>query len=340
MPVYKRGNVYWCAFMLHGRRIRRSTKQTKKSSAEWFEAQLKAEAMNRGSLVKNSNIRLKDFWGRFSNWLDEAVAAGSLKAKTRRYYRVGWKQVESTDLAFMYLTQVDKSVVAGTTFKGGAAYKNQAIRTVRRMLGMAKEWRLLAEAPSLRLYHEQPRESVIDPTAETALLAHCDPATKLALILMQDCGIRRDEVARMRLDWVRWKEQVLCVPDGKTRNAKREVPLSKRSYDALLMAHAGRIEGFVFPSKRAKCGHIHPDTLSDGFRAARKSAGLPDDVVLYSARHTFGTAIYGATGNLKLVMKVMGHGDARTAMRYQHPSMESVRAVINERNGQQKEAVN
>src|ERR1700675_477094 len=61
-------------------------------------------------------------------------------------------------------------------------------------------------------------------------------------------------------------------------------------------------------------------------------AGLPESLVLYCARHTFGTAAYGATGNLAMVMNVMGHTDIRTAMRYQHPVLDSVREAIDQRN--------
>ncbi len=37
------------------------------------------------------------------------------------------------------------------------------------------------------------------------------------------------------------------------------------------------------------------------------------------------------TGNLKAVMAVMGHKDVKTAMRYQHPDLESARATLNDR---------
>jgi integrase len=59
-------------------------------------------------------------------------------------------------------------------------------------------------------------------------------------------------------------------------------------------------------------------------REARQAAGLPDSLVLYCARHTFGTATYEVTGNLAVIMKVMGHSDVRTAMRYQHPTLDSL----------------
>jgi hypothetical protein len=38
------------------------------------------------------------------------------------------------------------------------------------------------------------------------------------------------------------------------------------------------------------------------------------------------------TGNLKAVMKVMGHRDVKTAMKYQHPELEIVRAALDQGN--------
>lgn len=81
---------------------------------------------------------------------------------------------------------------------------------------------------------------------------------------------------------------------------------------------------------RSANGHL--TTVGRQFREARRSAGLPNSVVLYCARHTFGTAAYEATGNLAMIMKVMGHSDVRTAMRYQHPALDSLREAIDQRN--------
>jgi site-specific recombinase XerC len=53
---------------------------------------------------------------------------------------------------------------------------------------------------------------------------------------------------------------------------------------------------------------------------------------MYCARHDFGTYALSRTGNLAAVMKTMGHKDVKTAMQYQHPELESVRMVINDRN--------
>jgi hypothetical protein len=37
----------------------------------------------------------------------------------------------------------------------------------------------------------------------------------------------------------------------------------------------------------------------------------------------------GATGDLSLVMRAIGHSTAQTTMIYRHPSLETVRAIVN-----------
>ncbi len=64
------------------------------------------------------------------------------------------------------------------------------------------------------------------------------------------------------------------------------------------------------------------------FRQARTEAGLPKDLVLYCARHDYGTRVLARTGNLAAVMKTMGHRDVKTAMHHQHPELEIVRAAL------------
>jgi len=73
-------------------------------------------------------------------------------------------------------------------------------------------------------------------------------------------------------------------------------------------------------------GHIR--SIDRLVRQARAKAGLPMELVLYCARHDYGTRILMQTGNLAAVMKTMGHKDVKTAMHYQHPELEIVRAAL------------
>jgi len=72
--------------------------------------------------------------------------------------------------------------------------------------------------------------------------------------------------------------------------------------------------------------------MAHQFRLAREKAGLPDDLVLYCGRQDYGTRVLSSTGNLAAVMKTMGHRDVKTAMQYQHPELEIVRAALNQAN--------
>jgi integrase len=146
---------------------------------------------------------------------------------------------------------------------------------------------------------------------------------------MRDTGMRNErELYRMRIENLDWEGRVIFVPDSKTEEGRRRVPMSNRAFEILKARCGTRREGWVFPSKRAKSGHL--TTMANKFREARRKAGLPEDLVLYCGRHDYGTRILRRTGNLAAVMRIMGHRDVKTAMQYQHPELEIVRAALDQ----------
>jgi site-specific recombinase XerC len=72
-------------------------------------------------------------------------------------------------------------------------------------------------------------------------------------------------------------------------------------------------------------------TVARQFQDARKVAGLPNDLVLYCARHGFGTEMYRATKNLFAVMKAMGRAAVATTMKYQHQDIDEIAHVASQR---------
>lgn len=145
---------------------------------------------------------------------------------------------------------------------------------------------------------------------------------------MRDTGMRNErELYRIRIENIDWINKLIFVPDSKTPSGRRRVPLSDRALVVLRARCEGRNEGWLFPSDRARSGHL--TTVSRLFREARDKAGLPKELVLYCSRHDYGTRVLQETGNLAAVMKTMGHKDVRTAMRYQHPELEIVREALN-----------
>ena len=86
-----------------------------------------------------------------------------------------------------------------------------------------------------------------------------------------------------------------------------------------------------FLVNRLKGKHIGEGMVYRQWARARQVAGLPRELVLYCARHDFGSFVLAKTGNLKAVMNAMGHGDVRSAMIYQHPEGEIIRNALNAR---------
>jgi len=278
---------------------------------------------------------LAEFSERFLGWLNEAGLE-----KTKKFYRNGCRLLRMTAIFSRRLPEITAEDAERLKFSGSAANTNCALRTLRRMLHKAEELKLIARAPTIRLMKEHGRRSLrLDDDAEEKLLAastRCTwrPRTKELfrdiIILMRDTGMRNErELFRMRVENLDWDNRVIFVPDSKTPEGRRLVPMSQRVSHILNERCGTRRDDWVFPSRRSASGHLR--SICRLFREARTEAGLPKELVLYSARHDYGTRVLTRTGNLAAVMKTMGRRDVKTAMSYQHPELEIVRAAIDYR---------
>jgi len=174
------------------------------------------------------------------------------------------------------------------------------------------------------------RSKLAESRLSLKVLPFCKQPLRDVLMIMRDSGMRNQkEVFTMRWEHVDWANNRYFVYDSKSPKGRRFVPVSPRVRLALLARYSEQKEGWVFPSKRARCGHL--TTMAKQFEKARKDAGLPKDLVLYCARHGFGTEMYRATKNLFAVMNVMGHTAVSTTMKYQHQNIDEVAAVASHR---------
>ena len=339
MCVFKRGEIYHYSFIVAGRRYQGSTKQKTAVKARRVEIQLMADAKD-GWLSDKRVPRLGEFSTRFLKWVEDC----SLDPDTKRYYRNGWRMLEQTKLSGMKLADIRNDDVEALGPSEHSSYNiNSARRTLRRMLSKAVEWRLLRVAPRISLEEEHGRVKVFSAEQQQAFLnAAPQPLHDVAMLIF-DTGMRPEEVYRMRWENIDYSRRNIFVPFGKTKTSRRFVPLSLRCEAALMIRKAEqdrakhkRIKGtaWVFPSKRSESGHLSPLPCNRQFKTVRDVMGLGSDYVLYSARHTFGTEVMTETGNPKLVMKVMGHSELKTTMRYVHPETDMLREIIDRRNSE------
>jgi site-specific recombinase XerD len=327
-------NFFWYDFTVAGRRYRGSTRETNKTRASKIAGLKLAQLLEGNDPLDKKPPVLRDFSRRFLEWVNTA----RLEDKSKTYYRDGWRLLAATIVVGMRLNQITRDVADELKFPGSAFNTNRALRTLRRMLRKAEEWKLLRHAPKLKLAKAYGRSLRLDEDAEKKLLeaaAACNWRTKSVelfrdiVILVRDTGMRNErELYRVRIENLDWKNKLILIPDSKTPEGRRFIPMSDRVLDLLQRRCGTKREGWVFTSKRSESGRL--TTMAKRFRQARRKAGLPENLVLYCGRHDYGTRILQKTGNLAAVMKTMGHKDVKTAMQYQHPELEIVRVALNE----------
>lgn len=334
MKLFKKpkSKFYWYDFTVQGHRYRGSTQETRSVRA------VKTASLKLASVMENTDpLPLKPsplgkFAERFLAWVDVA----RLEEKTKKFYRNGWRLLKATPVSDMRLDQITGDCAEQLKFPGSAANANCALRTLRRMLHKAEEWKMIGHAPKIKMMKEYGRHLRLDGDAERRLLeaAKACPWRRQTfelfrdiVTLMRDTGMRNQrELYCARIENLDWESRVIFVPDSKTPEGRRLVPMSRRVFELLRARCGTRKDGWVFPSNRTASGHLC--SIDRLFREARQQAGLPQELVLYCARHDYGTRVLMRTGNLAAVMKTMGHRDVKTAMHYQHPELEVVRAAL------------
>lgn len=131
--------------------------------------------------------------------------------------------------------------------------------------------------------------------------------TRARLSVLAYTGIRAGQLMRLtREDW-KDADNVLIVPGTeKGRGTKPyAVPLSSEAVKAL--KELDRLDAW---------GTFTTAPMARMWKAAAKTAKLPAWAVPYDLRHSFGTAIYQATGDIQAARKLLGHSSLRMTERY------------------------
>jgi integrase len=334
MSVYKRGGVWWYKFKWQGLLIRESTKQGNDRVARQM------EAAHRTSLAKGE-VGLRDkkpvptldefCKRRFEPWVKSTTTAKTW----RDFYRVGLQAIKNyPTLALLPLNCITSEKAANFASHREAqglqvSSVNSSLRILRRVLRVAVEWGELHTSPRIKMLPgERHRERVITPEEESRYLAAASTLlTDVATILL-DTGMRPEECYRLRweaITWVNGRNGTLLVTHGKTKAARRMLPMTPRVRGILedRWRYASQpFEGWVWPAS-TKSGHLEPSGVKKQHAKALTLSGVRR-FVLYTLRHTFLTRL-GASGcDVWTLARIAGHSSIGISSRYVHPSEDDV----------------
>jgi integrase len=350
--IYKRdeSKFYWVRLEKAGRVIQRSTRSALLREAKDFEAKLRLEEFGPEGPGTFATT-LKEFWPEL-----EAYWKQNCKGRTLKYYKESLRPVldfpKIADCQLHHIKQplVEKFFTHRLAQDLSVTTVNHSIRALRRALHVASDkFGYINRAPKLTLLTgENKREAVVSESDFQRILKACGLKTthsehkgwhevseptvacetmRALFTLMFDGGLRAGEACKMEWKNVNFEKRSVFIESGKTKAARRRVPLTVRIITALKALRALCPDAQYCFTRRRPEGidswrgdrPLTVGWVSHKFMRLRRALKLPDGVVLHSLRHSCATR-YGNTGqcNVLDLMAVMGWESAEIAKRYVH----------------------
>lgn len=357
MKLYKQrnGKTWSMRFVFDGRRIERSTGYTNKRKAEAYAEAFRTKLRNEGVgfLEKRNYPTFKQAMSDFLEW----SASRQKKNTTVRYKTasraliahfgkmrvdiVSKPQIE----VFVARRRSQFGLAGGARPKSGKPKKlkrkvsnatvNRELACLKKMFSNLVADGVLTSNPARFvdfLIEENEPGRVLDKAEELHYLSCASQPFRDYAILLVETGVRPVELCRLAVLDVYFgvEKPYLIVSDGKTKAARRSIPLSTRAAEVLKRRLANSKGRYVFPGGRRgddpdkpalKFNNAHYGTLKRSQIDGENRSGTEGSCTLYSFRHTFATRfLERRPGDLLTLAALLGHSSLRMVMRYAHPS--------------------
>ena len=340
MSIFKRGNVYWYHFLFNGEHIQESTKQGNPRTARQIEA-AKRTALAKGEVGIEERKAAPMFSAFAKRFIEHVETRHENKPQTVQFYAAKLDRLlEYQPIAGARLDRIDEGVIEGYVVARratvGPATVNRELATLRRMLRLAHEWKEIQRVPRIRLLTgERVRDFVLSRKQEEIYLAACPQPLNDIAVLMLETGLRIGEA--LHLEWADItlapvngaRFGFLRVREGKSKNARRIIPLTDRAAAMLRERQESKASEFVFANRDGKpylgtsINHLHRDACAPKMDGKRKAI-FPADFVLHSLRHTMLTRLGESGVDAFTIMRIAGHSSIVVSQRYIHPTPEAV----------------
>ena len=179
---------------------------------------------------------------------------------------------------------------------------------------LEKAWTRRIEKPPIGRRERIPTDEEVK-----TLLAGASPEFRLIYRALSQSGARPGELCNLQIEQILWDRGRIELKHHKTARKTgkpRRIPLGEAFAKTLREAIGDRPAGPAFLGPNGAAWTV--DNLSSTHRRLRDAAGLDKRIVLYCARHRFGTGLVKAGVDLKIVAELMGHEHVSTTEIYTH----------------------
>jgi integrase len=342
MSIFKRGSVYWYHFLFNGEHIQRSTKQGNPRTARQIEAAFKT-ALAKGEVGITERKKAPGFKAAIKSFLAWSEREHAAHPATHRRYKVssiallsyfrdvpidrittedveGFKATRAMETATVRGKEKGKRKNTGKRIR--PATLNRELACLKALFNHALKSDFTFRNPVSRVdflpeNNEQTRVLTYDEQAK--YLAEATPLLRDVTTLMLETGMRPEEVYRIQPGNVNLSGGFLFNPFGKTKAARRRVPLTVTARNVLARRMTGLETPFLFPCEIDPARPV-PKVNNAHDRAVKKSKVAP--FRLYDLRHTWATRAAESGIDLVTLAALLGHSKIQMVLRYAHPTQE------------------
>jgi integrase len=347
MALYKRNGVWWYHFIFEGRHIQRSSKVGNKSDARTIEAAYRTK-LAKGEVGIEEPKKIPSFTQAMKDFLDWSEQKYAAHPNTHRRYQIsskallryfGTKQldrIEKGDVErfITWRARQKKAAQGKKSSKPKKSTKQLRPATINRELACLKHLfkhneDLIPKNPvkGVKFLDEDNEQTRVLNTEEQKLylFAASQPLQDIAM-LMLETGMRPEEVYRIRRENVHIEQGYLFNPFGKTKAAKRKIPLSATASAVLLKRlESENIKGdYLFPGRGTDAAIVKVNAAHTA--TVKRCKVVP--FRLYDLRHTWATRAAMAGVDLVTLAAMLGHSRIQMVLRYAHPTEEHQFAAL------------
>ncbi len=346
MSVSKRGSYYWMVFMFDGRRIQKTTKCKNRRDAEDIERAYRTQ-LAKGEVGIEPKKEVPTFSQAVKDFLIWSKSEHREKPNTQQGYQYSCKslieffkeqpldQIEPQDVERYKIWRAKQSSknikIPATKAKDSRTISNATVNRelacLRFLINRYIKFDMLTKNPVSKvkfLKENLDRWRVMSMQNEHLYLAAASQPLRDIATLMLECGCRPEELFKLECKNVNLEEGYLFVPVGKTKNAKRLIPLSMRAFEILEQRIKEVDSKYVFINKQTGKSIT---TLKKAHQGALKRSKI-GHYRLYDLRHSFASRFVESGGDLITLKDLLGHASLSMVLRYAHPSQEHRFAAI------------
>lgn len=331
MSIFKRGNVYWYHFLFNGEHIQKSTKQGNPRTARQIEAAYRT-ALAKGDVGITERKKIPSFKFALADFLSWSSGEHQAHPATHRRYLVSAVALRkhfvdtpldriSPEEVERYKTLRSAQVSPRTKRRLKPATVNRELACLKALFNHVLKGDVPLRNPVSRVkFCEEGNEQtrVLSYQEQERYLAVATPTLRDVAMLMLETGMRPEEVYRIRPENVQLAQGFLVIPYGKTKAARRRVPLTASARRVLVQRMASE-EVYLFPCETDSSRSV-PKVNNAHDRAVRDSQVA--SFRLYDLRHTWATRAAMSGIDLVTLAAMLGHSRIQMVLRYAHPTQQ------------------